>query len=413
VADELVKHVYNSGMVIQHPKFMSFVTSAVSPYGLTGAILSDIYNQNACVFDIAPGAGVIEEKLINFMGKRAGFDDNCGGVFTSGGSLSNLTGFIAARNTMLKEEEYSIGTAYISDQAHSSIRKGIKLMGTLSSNLRIIPTDEHFKIRLDLLEEAIKKDIADGKKPFLIVGTCGTTNTGTIDPFIELGKIKEKYNCWFHVDGAFGGSILFSDIYKNLAKGIENADSLSWDTHKWAMQPYSCSCLIAKNKENLLNTYAEHPEYLADIMDAEHADGCNLGIEMSRPTRCLKLWFTIQAMGTDLLSDVIDYSFYNAKIAVRELAKNENWKLKSEPCCGTLTFRYEPKNIPAEKYDELCKAISDEIIRQEYAYVVTTVIKDERVLRLILINPNTTEEDVIGTVQRLTEIAVNITRRMA
>ena len=411
IADELVEKVFSKSMLIQHPRFLSFVTSAVSPYSLSGAILSDIYNMNLCGYEMSPAASIIEEKLIRWMGSLAGFDDKCGGVFTSGGSLSNLTGMICARTTMLSDDELPLGVAYTSDQAHSSVRKGMRLMGLRKDNIRIIPTDDEFKIRTDLLEEEIRKDIAEGKKPFLIVGTIGTTNTGSIDPLDELAAIRDKYSMWLHIDGAFGGSILFSDIYRNYAKGVEKADTLSWDTHKWAMQVYSCSCLIAKDKKKLINVFAEHPEYLADIIDAEHTDGWDLGIEMSRPARFLKLWFTVQAMGTDLLSDIIDYSFHNCNIAVKQLQKYPEFEITSPGMCGTVTFRYAPESVDKSKYDELNAEISRTIIEENFAYVVTTVIKNKRVLRLNIINGNTTDEDVIAVVDKLNEIAERITTK--
>lgn len=408
VADELIEKVFSKSMLIQHPKFLSFVTSAVSPYALAGAILSDIYNVNAAGFEISPAGSLIEEKLIKWMGSLAGFDDNCGGVFTSGGSLANLTGCIAARVNMLDEDDYPLGVAYCSDQTHSSVKKGLKLMGLKKENIRIIPTDEDFKIDTIELEKQINKDIEIGKKPFLIIGSIGTTNTGSIDPLNELGRIKEKYNMWLHIDGAFGGSILFSYIYKNFAKGVKCADSLSWDTHKWAMQPYSSSAIIAKDKKKLINAFAEHPEYLEDIINEEHTDGWDLGIEMSRPARYIKLWFTLQAMGTDLLSDVVDYSFYNAKVALKEIDKYPDFEITSPMQCATLTFRYAPKDIDPSKYDDLQSEISSIVIQKNYAYIVTTVIKNKRVLRLNLINGNTTSDDVIEVITDINNVAKSI-----
>ena len=236
----------------------------------------------------------------------------------------------------------------------------------------------------------------------------GTTNTGSIDPLTELGRIKEKYGMWLHVDGAFGGSILLSDIYRNLAKGLELSDSFSWDLHKWALQCYSCSVCIARDKKCLIHAYAEHPEYLADIIDNEHSDGWDLGIEMSRPTRAVKFWFTVQAMGTDQLADVIDYAFYNGHVAERALQAFDDWEICAKPMCGTLNFRYVPKEVDSAKYDELNSEISKQIIESGFAYVVTTVIKGKRVLRLCMINGNTTTDDVKDTITRLNEIAVKL-----
>ena len=406
IADELVSKVFKSSLLTQHPRFFSFVASGVSPYSIAGAILSDIYNINNCGYETSPPISIIEEKLIKWMGSRAGYDDQCGGVFTSGGSLSNLTGMIAARGNMLTEDDYPIGTAYLSDQAHSSIKKGLRLIGVRHDNIRIIPSDDQFQMDCAALESAIKEDLALGKKPFLVVATIGTTNTGSIDPFEAIADLADKYNMWMHVDGAFGGSILFSDIYNHLAKGVERADSLSWDTHKWSMQVYSCSCIIAKDKKHLINVFAEHPEYLADVIDSDHTDSWDLGIEMSRPARAIKLWYTVQAMGTDLLADVIDYSFLNGLVAEKELKKYENWEITSQPMCGTITFRYAPPGLSEEDLDNLNGAISQQIISENYAYIVTTTVKNKRVLRMNMINCNTTTDDVKLTIEHLNEIAI-------
>lgn len=405
VADELVNKVFRTSLLTQHPRFFSFVASGVSPYSIAGSILSDIYNINNCGYETAPPISLIEEKLIRWMGSRAGFGDGCGGVFTSGGSLSNLTGMLAARGKKLTEDEYSSGSAYISDQTHSSVKKGLRLMGIRSSNIVIIPSDDNFKMRCDLLENAVKRDIACGKKPFLVVGTLGTTNTGSIDPLEKISEIAKTYDMWMHVDGAFGGSVLFSDIYNHLAAGVENADSLSWDTHKWAMQVYSCSCIIARNKKDLINVFAEHPEYLEDVINSEHTDSWDLGIEMSRPARAIKLWYTVQAMGTDLLADIIDYPFFYSSLARKELEKLDGWEITSPPMCGTITFRYAPPGLSEKETDDLNGAVSKQIIDENYAYIVTTTIKGMRVLRMNMINYNTTDEDIISTVRRLDEIA--------
>lgn len=254
VMDELAEDVLQKSMILQHPRFFSFVTSAVSPYSLMASILTDIYNPHGGAYMETPGACIIEEKLIRWMGGLAGYpQEGCGGLFVSGGSMANMTALIAARESRLNENEYPIGVAYLSDQTHSSVAKGLRMIGLRKDQIVIIPTDEDYKMRMDLLEEKISSDVAAGKKPFVVIGSLGTTNTGSIDPLMDIGNICQKYGLWFHVDGAYGGSVLFSDIYRNYAKGVELSDSLSWDTHKWALQIYSCSSLIVKNKD-----YKEH-----------------------------------------------------------------------------------------------------------------------------------------------------------
>lgn len=410
VGDEIVGHILSKSVPIQHPRFLSLVTSSVSPYSLAGSILTDIYNPNVAGFGTAPLVSLVEEKIIKWMGSRAGFDTKkCGGIFTSGGSLSNLTGMIAARENKLPGRvDLAKGVAFTSDQAHSSVVKGMRMMGLRSDQIVIIESDNEFKIRLDLLKEAIEAKIKEGYIPFLIVGTVGTTNTGSIDPLDCLADIAEDYNMWLHVDGAYGGSILISDMYRPLAKGIERVDSFSWDTHKWAMQTYACSSLIAKDKQTLITAFNEHPEYLADVRESEHNDGWDLGIEMSRPARCIKLWFTLQCMGTDLLADVIDYAFYNALSAQNALKALPDWEIVSKPMCGAINFRYVPKEVKADLYNELNHEITEKLLNDGYAYVITTVLKGKRVIRFCLINGSTETEDVLNVIEKMNEIAISL-----
>ena len=410
VGNELVKDVFEQSMLTQHPRFFSFVASAVSPYSLAGSILTDIYNVFGGAWEVSPGAGAIEQRLVQWMGSCAGYTDpDVGGVFLSGASMSNMSAMVAARDSRLAPEDFGLGVAYLSDQAHSSNEKGLRIIGFRNDQIVKIPTDENFKIRTDLLEEAISRDIKAGKKPFAVIGSLGTTNTGSIDPFEELGRIAQKYNLWFHIDGAFGASILLSPIYRGLAKGIELSDSFSWDTHKWLMQVYSCSTLIVKDKKHLLASFTEHPEYLADVSSSEHNDSWDLGPEMSRPARAIKLWYTLQATGTDLLAELIEYSFYNANLAKKELTRRPNWRIISNPSCGTINFRYEPEGLTNEELDELTARISKELIGSGFAYIVTTTLRGMKTLRMCIINANTTEEDVIQTIALLDEIAVKET----
>lgn len=403
---ELMKYVFSKQALLQHPRCFSFVCSAVSPYSIAGAILTDIYNPNAGSYSLSPGAGIIEEKLVAWMGSLAGYPkDTCSGIFLSGGSISTLSAIMCARINKLDENDIGRGVAYLSDQAHSSVRKALHLLGFRKDQVVILESDDEFKMNVEALEEAIVKDKNEGKIPFLVVGTIGTTNTGTIDPLSEIGDIAKKYNLWFHVDGAYGASSLISPIYSNFSKGVEKSDSLSWDTHKWLMQTYSCSTLLVRNKQTLLDAFVEHPEYLEDVSSSDHIDGWDKGPEMSRPHRAIKLWFTIQAMGTNLLEEMVEYSFHNAKMVQREIEKMDNWEIISKPSCGTINFRYAPAGLSLEEINELNLNITKEINDTGYAYIVTTTLKGMKTIRMCMINANSTEEDILNTVAKLDEIA--------
>ncbi len=409
VGNELVENVFKKSMLVQHPRFFAFVPSALSPYSLAGSVLTDIYNLHGGSWMEAPGACMIEEKLIAWMGSLASFDSKTvGGVFLSGGSMANLSAMVIARDSKLKQEDFSRARIYFSDQTHSSNEKGLRILGFKQEQIVKISTDSNFRVNTEELEVAIKKDISEGKKPFAIIGNLGTTNTGSIDPLEKLGEIAKKYNLYFHIDGAFGGSILVSPIYRKLAKGIELADSFSWDTHKWLMQVYSCSSLIVKDKQLLLNSFSEHPEYLEDVSSLDHNDAWDLGPEMTRPHRAIKLWYTIQATGTDLLAEIVEYTFSNAVVAKRRLQSKQGWEIVSEPSCGTINFRYVKEGLNDLELDDLNKKISDEIIKSGFAYIVTTRLNNKRTLRMCMINANTTQKDIEETIDKIDEIARNL-----
>jgi len=413
VADELVKYVFNNQALLQHPRYLSLVATSVSPYALLASILADIYNVNVAGSGTGPAANAIEEKLIAYMAGLIGFDTKkATGVFTSGGSLSNLTGMIAARENKLNHnKDLPIAVAYCSDQHHSSVVKGLKMIGLRPDQIRVLPSDENYKIRIDLLEKMIEEDVKNGQKPFLVVGCCGTTNTGSIDDFEKLGAIAKKYDMWFHIDGAYGGSILFSPIYRHLAKGCELSDSFSWDTHKWSLQPYSSSTVICRDRSKWIDAFNEHPEYLADVQGKDVIDGWDRGVEMSRPFRAVKLWATLQSLGTDKLADVIDYSFYNCKVMQEELAKHDYWEVIAPSQCAALNFRLAPKNIDPSLYNEITQKCSELLNEEGYAYILTTTLRGKVCLRVCLINGNTTSEDIINTVEHLDSIAQRIIKQ--
>ncbi len=411
VEEELAKYVFSKQALLQHPRCFSFVCSAVSPYSLAGAILTDLYNPNAGSFNLSPCAGLIEEKLCTWMASYAGYpEETSGGIFMSGGSLSTMSAIIAARTNKLSEYDIPKGVAYLSDQAHSSVRKALRMLGFRQDQIVILKSTPDFKMDVVALEEAIIEDQRGGKIPFLVVGTLGTTNTGTIDPLSDIGDVAKLYNLWFHVDGAYGGSSLISPIFRNYSRGIEKSDSLTWDTHKWLMQTYSCSTLLVKNKQTLVDAFVEHPEYLEDVSSSDHVDGWDKGPEMSRPHRAIKLWFTVQATGTHLLEELIEFSFHNAKMVQHELEKRDNWEIISYPSCGTINFRYAPKGWSLEELNKLNLDITKELNDGGYAYIVTTTLNGMKTIRMCMINANSTEEDIKNTIDLLDQIAIRLTK---
>lgn len=396
VTRELIDYVYPYRMKINHPRYFSFIPNDASPYSIFGDMLNSIYNPYGGGEIISEGTALLEKETIKWMGSLIGYDkDKLGGQFVSGGSMANLTGSIVARDDKLKPEEFIKGIVYVSDQTHSSVAKGVHVMGIPRDNVRKIKTDEEFKMKPEELEKAIKEDIEKGNKPFLLVGTGGTTNTGAIDPLEELGDIAEKYNLWYHVDGAYGASILLSS-HKDLLKGIEKSDSVSWDGHKWLFQTYGCAAIICKDKMKLLETFHVNPEYLKDVESTEESPNFwDMGIELTKPARGMRLWFTLQTVGIETMKSAIDQSFKIIKWIEDEVKKYDNFEIISKAQLGVINFRYVNDKYTDKELDNINREISKRAIKENYTFFLTTILEEKVVLRFCSVNPSTKKEEII------------------
>lgn len=406
VYEQMVDDVYSHQSHLQHPRCFSFVPSPVSPYSWMGDFMTSVCDPHAGSWMLSSGASCIEQEVIKWMCGLAGYPQSAGGIFVSGGSMANLTALTAARDAKLSDKERGNAIAYVSCQTHSSVAKGLRIIGFFASQIRMIPTDAAFCMDMKELQKAVEKDLSDGKRPFAVIATAGTTNTGSIDPLLEISALCKEYDMWMHVDGAYGASVLVSEKYRERLKGIELSDSISWDAHKWLMQTYGCSAVLVRNQKNLLRSFATHPEYLKD---AEAKEGqinfWDLGPELTRPARCLKLWITLQIMGTEAVGKMIEHGFQLADWAQDELMKYKDWEIVSPAQQAIVNFRYAPEGMNETQLDEINQELSREISGSGYAGIVTTELNGKKVLRICALHPETTELDMRTTIRLLNQYA--------
>ena len=250
------------------------------------------------------------------------------------------------------------------------------------------------------------EDLSAGRKPFAVIATAGTTNTGSIDPLEDIGALCREYGLWMHVDGAYGASVLVSKKYRGRLKGIELSDSLSWDAHKWLMQTYGCSAVLVRDVSSLARCFAVHPEYLKDASVGEgEVNFWDLGPELTRPARSLKLWMTLQVMGTDALGQVIDHGCHLAKTAENAIRSLPGWEIISPAAQAIVNFRFAPAGVPERELDALNQEISRAISAGGFAQVLTTELNGKKVLRICALNPETTDGDIRKTVELLDRLA--------
>lgn len=404
VYQELLRDVYSNTLLAQHPRSFSCIPSTASLLSWMGDVMTNAFNPHDSCRINAPAIVRIEQKLIRWMCDLAGYPEGSGGLFVSGASMANLTALTAARDAKLRWEERNRAAVYVSEQTHASVSKGLHIIGFDRSQIRVISTDADFRMDMECLARAVAEDSAAGKRPFAVVASAGTTNTGSIDPLTEIAALCRAYDMWMHVDGAFGASALLSERQRKNLAGIEYSDSLSWDAHKWMMQTYGCGMVLVRNQAALVHSFAAHPEYLRDAeSDEAGIEFWDLGPELTRPARCLKLWLTLQVLGKAKMGEVIDHGCHLAQLAEREIEKLPDWEVVSHAQLGIVNFRYAPVEADESERNAWNRRISKEITAGGFAQVFTTELHHKTVLRMCTINPRTTEDDIVDTIRKLAE----------
>jgi len=401
VLNFVLDEVMTKSNIVSHPKSYSFVPGPSNYISAMADSLASGFNIFSGGWAASPAAAQMEITAMNWLLKMFGFPQKKGGgIFTSGGSMANLTALVTARKVKCGDD-FSNAVIYLSDQAHSSNIKAIRVLGFRKEQIRIIPTDSEFKFSLNKLKNAIAKDRLEGLQPFCLIATAGTTNTGTVDPLSDIAKICKKEDIWFHIDGAYGGFAILAENGKQLLKGIGKADSLTVDPHKWFFQPYEIGCLLVKNHKWLKGTFTEKPEYLRDIEgNTSEINFYDHGIELTRRFRALKFYMSVKTFGMGEFRKAITYNVKLAEATEAFLRKSSNWEVISPATLAVINFRYNPigNKLSEKKLDALNQRISKSVVDSKQALLVTTVLNGQVVLRMCLINPRTTLDDVKETI---------------
>lgn len=406
--DLLKKHLYQDVYPyrdkLNHPRYFSFIPNSVSPYSIIGDTINASHNPYGGGTVLSEGPTIIEKMFLNWLGEQIGYDPKkLGGSFVSGGSMANLTGIILARDEYLEPEEYLKGLVYVSDQTHSSVAKGVRIAGISPNNVRKVPTDDNFMMDTSKLEEMIEEDISQGFKPFLIVGTCGTTNTGAIDPLEELSEISKKYNMWYHVDGAYGASYIFSKD-KDKLKGIELSDSLSWDAHKLLFQTYGCAMIIVKDLRKMVNSFSVGAEYLKDVeTDINNVNFWDIGIEMTKPFRGMRLYTFLQLVGLNAVKEALNHTLDSPKYFYEEVSKYDFFEVVSKPQLATINFRYYNPKYTLNELNQINHKLSQMGLERGYAVYYTTMLRGKIVLRFCSTSTDLSRKEIKNIVDNIVE----------
>ena len=315
----------------------------------------------------------------------------------SGGSAANITALVAAREVKLGDRLGS-GVAYCAPQTHSSVERGLRIIGLRADQIVKLPADAEGRLLVGGLRDAAARDRDAGRIPFCVVANAGTTNTGVVDPLREIAGAARELGLWMHVDGAYGVAAVICERGRRLLDGLELADSLSLDPHKWLFQPFESGCVLVRDRDHLKSTFQVFPDYLADVhRDEREVNFCDYGPQLTRGFRALKLWMSLRVFGADAFRAAVERGFELAELAEREL-RAIGWEIVSPAQMAIVCFR-------APGGDAHQSRVVEKLLADGTAFITSTTLGGRAVLRMCTINPRTTDEDIRTTVAKLAGMA--------
>lgn len=396
---------------VDHPRFFAFVPGPSNWIGVLGDLLAAGTNVFAGTWFESPGPAMLELVTVDWLKEWCGLPESAGGAFVSGGSMANLTALAVARRRIL-EDRLEGAIAYCSDQTHSAVDRAMSVLGFRSGQIQRIPADAAFRLPPASLRERLARDRAAGLRPFCVVANAGTTNTGAIDPLPELADLCAAEGLWLHADAAYGGGAVLCERGRRELAGLERVDSLALDPHKWLFQPFEIGCVLVREAAWLPETFHVLPDYLRDVeAHGGEVNFADYGVQLTRGFRALKLWMSIQIFGTTELRRAVERGIANAEHAEARLREAGAWEIVSPARLGIVTFRYAAPDAPADECRRVTLGLVEASREDGHTLVSSTMLRGMPVLRICAINPRTTEEDLVSSVRRLTELAGRIRGR--
>ncbi|HEX8845219.1 MAG TPA: pyridoxal-dependent decarboxylase [Pyrinomonadaceae bacterium] len=397
-ADEILarfeQDVAPHAMQIPSPRYYGLFNPTPLPIAVWADALASAINQNGAAWRNSPSASVVEARVLRWLCDLVGYGSSSFGTLTSGGSEANLIGIKCGRDfasAVVRDKGVRAAAGelvvYASEQSHYSLEKSVDILGLGREGLRKIETDDRFHIRTDLLREAIESDKAGGKIPCCVAGAAGATSTGIIDPLNELAEIAKDYNCWFHVDAAYGGALMFSEKHQHLLQGIERSDSITIDPHKWMFVPFACGAVLVRGGGRILrDAFDITPEYLSEERGGEDVayDFFRYGQLGTRRFNALKIWMALKFMGTRGYAEIIERQIGLANYLAARIDDLRDFERVGEVETAVCCFRFLPAGVRekgAAAQDSLQRALQQRVERSHEAWISTTVLKGRRALR--------------------------------
>lgn len=348
-----------------------------------GDYLAAVTNRYAGMFFGNPGAVRIENQLIRWMCNLVGFPEGSLGNLTSGGSIANLIAIVTARDVKsIKAKDVESAVIYLTEQVHHCVHKALRIAGLGESVIRNVPLDEYFRMNTAALEQQVEADIKLGLRPFLVVGSAGTTDTGAMDPLDPIADIAEKHDMWFHVDAAYGGFFILVEGLKEIFKGIERSDSVAIDPHKGMFLAYGLGAILIKNVEAQFRTHHYKAAYMQDTLDAsEELNPADLSPELTKHFRGLRFWLALQLLGIKPFIAALEEKYWLCRYFYNEIQK-AGFEVGPVPDLSVCIYRYVPQEGDPDEFNRL---LTEYVQKDGTVFISSTTIEGVYWIRLAVL----------------------------
>ena len=401
VLEQAAREILPIATRLSHPRTFAFIPSSPTWPGVLADFMAAGYNINSATWLTASGPSQIELTVIDWFRRWLGYPNSAGGLLTSGGSAASLNALVAAREAAGNPEQ---GTVYMSDQSHTVQVRAAKIVGVRSKHIRMIPCDQCFRIDMKALAHAVAEDLDAGLNPIAVCANAGTSSTGAVDPLEAMADFCEKQGIWLHVDAAYGGFAVVTEKGKTLLRGIERADSVVLDAHKWFFQPYEAGGLLVKDIRTLERTFTIHHDVLQDTLwGADHPNFSDHGLQLSRSFRALKIWMSVQTFGMAAFRKAVAKGMELASRAGEYVEEHKNFELLSPVTLSVVCFRINPAetHLDEESLEEINRAVLARVFWDGRALMSSTTLGKTFSLRLCILNHMATWSDVYETLEAI------------
>ena len=369
-----------------------------------GDFIADITNCYSGVSFASPGGAKMERLLVQWMAGLVGYPKEAGGDLTSGGSMANLTAIIAARETMgIRARQVENSCIYTTSDTHHCIDKAIRAAGLADCQRRLVPMDKRFRMDVSALRQMILDDRAAGLRPWLLIASAGTTDTGAVDPIDAIAEVAKQYDLWLHVDAAYGGFFLLCEEGRQVLRGLDQAHSIVLDPHKGMFLPYGSGAVLVRDEEWLARSQAYQADYMQDArISCGHYSPADLSLELTRPFRGLRFWLPLKLFGLAPFRKALAEKIWLARYFHEQLEKTPGWETGPYPELSVVTYRYIPEHGDADRFNQ---QLVDAVQADGKVFISSTLIDGRFFLRLAVLHFRThllQVDYLLGLLKRLT-----------